>query len=469
MKDSTLKHLSTQILNREKQQLLDSSDDLSLNKILSSSACQAIINTCREFRERIYTPLKTIVMFIKQILHADKSCRNVVAGELANDVFSDMARQRSTNTGPYCKARSRLPQSTLKALVVETGNMAEKASQSHWRWRDRDVKLVDGTTVTLADSASNQEAFPQHGNQKKGVGFPLARLVVIMSLGVGTVLDYAIAPHKGKGTGEHSLYRQIAGNIQSDDILLGDCYYPSFFFISDLNRRGADGVFQGHCQRRYDFRRGNSLGTKDHLVEWKKPVKPDWMSMKEYNDFPSTLTVREFKVQGKVYVTTLLDDKRYHKKDLAILYKQRWQVEVNLASIKSVLKMDHLVCKSPDMVKKELAAHLLAYNIIRIIIAEACLLHSVMPNAVSFKATLQFLNQFMTHFNQGNKAGRHSYEVLLSTIVKHKVSNRPGRSEPRRVKRRKKSFALLKNPRQDEIKRLQKKRAKYCQLDHLTA
>ena len=228
MKHSTSKVLRQQI-EEQKNNLRDEENNFSLDNILSTQACQSIIEQCRAYRERVYTPLKTVIMFIKQMLDPDKSCRNVVASEATEALFNGAA-VRSLNTGPYCKARGRLPAGTMQALVVETGQSAVVQSKGCFSWQGREVKLVDGTMLTMADTLANQAAFPQHGNQKEDVGFPLARMVAIMSLGVGTVLNYAIAPNKGKGTGEHALYRAIANTVNSDDILLGDCYYPSFFY-----------------------------------------------------------------------------------------------------------------------------------------------------------------------------------------------------------------------------------------------
>lgn len=227
MRNSTQKNKINQI-KKHKEVLLDDEGNISLNKILSSEACQTIISECREYRDRIYTPVKTIFMFIKQVLSPDKSCRNAVAGAVLEQI-SNGEESASINTGPYSKARKRLPTETLYELVRETGKSAALKVPKIWNWHDRAVKLVDGTTVTLSDTEENQEEFPQHGNQKEGAGFPLVRLVAIMSLSAGTVLDYAFASHKGKGTGEHSLLRKIMDCIEKDDILLGDCYYPSFF------------------------------------------------------------------------------------------------------------------------------------------------------------------------------------------------------------------------------------------------
>jgi hypothetical protein len=464
MNHPTKKHKVAQI-KKHKDALFDESGDISLNKILSSEACQTIISECREFRDRIYTPIKTIFMFVKQVLNPDKSCRNAVSGAVTEQICVG-EEAASINTGQYCKARKRLPDETLHALVCETGNSSVSGAQNRLKWHGRSVKLVDGTTVTMSDTTANQQKFPQHGNQTEGAGFPIARLVAVMSLEVGTVIDYAFAAHKGKGTGEHSLFREIIDCIKWDDILLGDCYYPSFFLIADLQRRGADGIFHGQAQRHYDFRRGTSLGNKEHIVEWGKPVKPKWMNQEIYDSLPRKIKVREFKVNGKIYITTILDHKKHNKKEIAKLYKLRWQVEINLCSIKSVLNMDYLSCKTPGMVRKEIAAHMLGYNIIRIIMAEACSYHQAIPNKISFKGTVQLLNQFMPRFSSVKTSERvNTYRVLLSMIISNKVGNRPGRVEPRAVKRRRKPFPALNNKRKTEQDKILKKQKRRHQLD----
>lgn len=194
----------------------------------------------------------------------------------------------------------------------------------------------------MPDTKANQKAFPQHSNQKKGAGFPLARIMVVMSLTVGTVIDYAVGAYKGKGTGESSLLRSIFDCIEAGDIALGDRYFPNFFVMADLKKIGADGIFRGQGQRHYDFRTGERLGKNDHIVNWRKPQKPEWMSQKEYDAYPDEMRIREFKVAGKVYVTTFLNDKKYHKKELAKIYEMRWHVEINLKSIKAIMNMDML-------------------------------------------------------------------------------------------------------------------------------
>jgi hypothetical protein len=266
---------------------------------------------------------------------------------------------------------------------------------------------------------------------------------------------------KAKGTGEHSLLRSLFDCIEKGDIALGDRYFPSFFVIAEFQKVGADGIFHAQSQRNYDFRKGERLGKKEHIVKWKKPQKPEWMDNESYKSYPAEIRVREFKVAGKVYVTTFLDDKKYPKKELAKIYKMRWGVEINLRSIKSIMNMDMLSCKTPEMVRKEIGIHLLAYNFIRIIMAEACVKYGTVPWQVSFKGTVQLLNEFMPHFvNSSVNKNKILYEKLLALIVKNKVGNRPGRIEPRVIKQRQKPFPKLNKPRNIEKLRLIRKMEK---------
>lgn len=211
-----------------KESLLRDEDNISLTNILSSEKCQKIICECREFRDRVYPPLKTLFLFIKQVLSADKSCKKAV-GDLVTEQISAKGKINSNNTGPYCKARKRLPEGIVRELVKEVGESAVKKTPQGWKVYGRETKLVDGSMAMMPDTKENQKAYPQHSNQKEGAGFPLVRLVVIMSLTMGTVIDYAVGAFKGKGTGEHSLLRSIFDCINAGDILLGDRYYPSFF------------------------------------------------------------------------------------------------------------------------------------------------------------------------------------------------------------------------------------------------
>ena len=163
-------------------------------------------------------------------------------------------------------------------------------------------------------------------------------------------------------------------------------------------------MIPGHVQRHSDFCQGKRLGKKDHITLWKKPRRPDWMSKEAYREYPNTLHIREFKVNGIVYFTTLLEVATYPKQKLYSLYKRRWEIELHLNSIKTIMGMDRVSCKTPEMVRKEISIHLLAYNMIRKLIVEACNKNSALPWKISFKATLQLVNQFNPRLESvGNK------------------------------------------------------------------
>ena len=399
-------------------------------------------------RSRIFPPVVTLSAFISQVLSSDHSCRDTVARVIA-ERSSEGKATCSEDSSPYCRARQRLPEELLKQLMQETGATVNEQSDPQWQWKGRPIKLVDGTTVSMPDTPENQRTYPQPDSQKQGLGFPIARLVGVISLATGALLDYAIGPYQGKETGEHALLRTILDCFSSGDIMLGDRYYCTYFLIARLQSMAVDAVFQQHASRKSDFRRGQRLGIKDHLTTWTKPSRPDWMDEQTYLAMPQTLTVREIKSGGKVIVTTILDPKQATRKEIAKLYTQRWIVEVDLRSIKETLQMGVLRCKTPTMVRKEITVHFIAYNLIRAVMALAAWRNGVSPRTISFKGTIQTLNAFQAKiaFVDDGKLSAF-FEDLLDAVTGHQVGNRPGRSEPRAVKRRPKPYPLLNTPRQ---------------------
>lgn len=423
-------------------------EGLPFKKFLSVERFSEIFdNLAPKCRDRIYPPVVTLSTFISQVLSPDHSCREAVARVIAERVCEGKAACSPDNS-PYCRARQRLPEPLLRQLMKETGAGLEAQSNPSWQWKGRSVKLVDGTTVSMPDTPDNQALYPQPDGQKPGLGFPIARLVGVISLATGSLLDYAIAPYQGKETGELALLRSILSCFFPGDILLADRYYCSYFLIALLQSMGVEAVFQQHASRKSDFRRGQRLGIKDHLVTWTKPARPDWMDEATYLAMPETLTVREIKAGGKVIVTTLVDPKQATRKELAKLYTQRWLVEVDLRSIKETLQMDVLRCKTPSMVRKEITVHFMAYNLIRSVMAQAAFRAGISPRTISFKGTLQTLNAFRYKIGLVDEEMLPSvFEAIIKAITGHRVGQRPGRSEPRAVKRRPKSHPRLTIPR----------------------
>jgi hypothetical protein len=251
------------------------------------------------------------------------------------------------------------------------------------------VRLVDGTTVGLADTAANQAQYPQSRSQKPGLGFPLCRLVGMVCLGSGALLDAAIGPYQGKGGDERALLRSLLDTLKCGDVLLADAYFATYFIFCELAVRGVDAVFEQHGsrQRATDFRRGQRLGPRDHLILLQKPrTKPHWMSQAEYEQAPESVTVRELRVAGKTLVSTLLDATQTSKADLKQLYWSRWNTELDLRNIKATLQMERLRCLTPAMAIKELWVYLLAYNLIRLMMAQAAHLAQRSTARVKFQA-----------------------------------------------------------------------------------
>jgi hypothetical protein len=400
-----------------------------------------------EHRERLFPPTETLSMFLAQVLSADGSCRQVVNEAMVKRVLGGV-KPGSTDTGGYCRARARLPEAMVSTLARETGGIIADGAACWWKWRGRAVRLVDGATVTLADTEENQALYPQSNSQQAGLGFPLCRVVALLCLGSGALLDAATGPCEGKGSDEQSLLRTMLDTLQAEDILLGDAYYASYFLLCELRRRGVDAVFEqnGARKRRTDFGQGERLGVRDHLIVLTKPQKkPDWMGQYEYDQAPSTLKVREFQAGGKILVTTFVCPKENPKNVLKALYRCRWNVELDLRNIKTTLGMEHLRCKTPQMAIKELWVYLLAYNLIRLLMAQAALLADQVPRQLSFKHTVQIWMAWQQRGGDPHDAV--CIHALLVLIAQGRVGLRPGRIEPRAVKRRPKPFPLLTKPR----------------------
>jgi hypothetical protein len=400
-----------------------------------------------QHRERLFPPTETLSMFLAQALSADRSCQKAV-DEAAIKRLSAGLAPCSTHTGAYCGARVRLPTEMVNTLAGYVGQWVTAHAPDAWHWRGHPVRLVDGTTVTMPDTPENQAAYPQPRSQKPGLGYPLCRMVGLVCLGSGAVLDAAIGRYHGKGADEHSLLRSILDTLERGDLLLGDALYATYFLLCTLRERGIDAVFEQHGsrQRTTDFRRGQRLGARDHLIVLPKPViKPDWMSQADYEQAPQSLTVRELRTGGRTLVTTLLCPKHTSKAALKSLYRSRWHIELDLRSIKTTLGIEQLSCKTPAMAIKEIWVYLLAYNLIRLMMAQAALLAHRLPRQLSFKHTVQVWiawTQYADRIDHDDKL--HGLFVL---IAQQRVGDRPGRIEPRALKRRPKPYPMLTKPR----------------------
>jgi hypothetical protein len=460
-KDSVVRHVQSEL------EELKSAGGLPFRQLLDQQRIwDALDRAGVTFRERIYDPLTTIAAFLSQVVASkDSSCEDAVSRVLMQRVVNGQSAC-STDTGSYCRARARLPESALAELTRETGQELDRQSRKEWLWKERHVKVIDGSTAEMADTPENQAEYPQSRTQKKGLGFPMLRMAVLFSLAVGTVLDCAVGPCRGKKTGEQSLFRQIWDNFQPNDIVLGDCLYDAYRDIAQLKVRGVDSVFGKKQSRHIDYRRGRRLGKDDHVVVWDKPKfdAKRFESREEWEALPDHLEMREirctirrrgFRRRTIIIVTTLLEAKLYSSKDLTDLFAQRWHCELDLRSLKQALGMRRLHCKTPAMVRKELWTYLLAYNLVRVRMAQAAALHGPLPRQLSFTAAKTHIHNFAFPMQAASQTDHDRLEEkLLQAIAASRVGQRPGRKEPRAVKKRQQKYSYLMKPRTEARKGL---------------
>jgi len=409
--------------------------------------------------DRIYSPLVTLWVFLGQVLSADHSCRAAVARLIAHRVSGGQS-PCSAETGAYCQARKRLPEAFFSGVARWTGCALESKVNSNWRWKRRRVYIYDGSSVSMPDTPANQRDYPQPDTQKPGLGFPLARIAAVFSLSCGAVLDLGICRYAGKGQSELGLLRTLWNVFAPGDVMLADRLMCAWTEMAMLKQRGVDCVCRLTSHRTADFRRGQRLGHDDHLVTWLKPTKPRSMDRQTYDGLPEFLTIREtrvhiqqagFRTTTLVIATTLLDSQEVTQADLAQLYRARWNAELDLRSLKRTLQMDVLRCKTPELVRKEIWTHVLAYNLIRTIMAQAATKHGMEPRSISFKGAVQTLGAFQPVIaiqgEHDSTARGRLYQQLLDAIAVHRVADRPDRYEPRLRKRRPKHYGFLRKPR----------------------
>lgn len=443
--------------------------ELPFTDVLTVEVIEQALTAITGWLDRIFSPLVTLWVFLGQVLSADHSCRAAVAHLIAHRLALGQA-PCSAETGAYCQARQRLPESFFADVACSVGRRLDEKVERHWLWQGRRVYLFDGTTVTMPDTPQNQAAYPQVYNQKPGLGFPIARIGALISLACGAVVSLGFCRYAGKGQGEVSLLRRMWDVLRPGDVLLGDRLLGNWATIMFLGQRGVELVSRLNTfHRRVDFRRGQRLGPEDHLVRWSKPTSIRSLDWQTYRALPESVTVREarirvlqsgFRTRSIVVVTTLLDPQQMTREDLATLYRARWNAELDLRSIKSSMQMRELRCKTPELVRKEVWTHILAYNLLRTVMAQAAARHNVEPRTISFTGALQTLEAFQPLLEFGptqDAAGRlRLCHDLLDAIATHRVGDRPDRYEPRVKKRRRNHYGWLTEPRTQTKRRMAK-------------
>jgi hypothetical protein len=429
----------------------------------------SILDALREqgvqYRDRVFNPVTTIWGFLSQVLSDDHSCRDTVSRVIAHRAASGLALC-SPNAASYCNARARLRTGVLRTLARRTAEELQGSLPEGWKWNGRNVFIADGSHVSMPDTQENQAAYPQPQAQRPGIGFPLARLAVLLSLATGACHGMAMAPYAGKGTGEKTLLRQLYDSLGPGDVVLADALFDDYFIAWELRQRGIELVARAQYQR--VGTRTMQSGPDGDIVVWRRPNKPHGMRGEQYRTYPKSLVMRQVSVDARdknnrveqfKVITTILDAS-IDAGQIGGLYERRWDGEVDIRSIKSTMKMDILRCKTPEMVRKEIWAHLLAYNLLRTVMAVAAAENGIEPRQVSFKGAKQAVTAFAPKIEAARSEERAALiDAMLTAIAYHRVRNRPGRWEPRARKRRPKPGMRLMQPR--AAAKLPQNRSKY--------
>lgn len=408
-------------------------------------------------RRRLYSKRNTFWAFIGQLFSDDGSCQEVVQKLKAYAALRGLDLP-SSGTAAYCKARTKLSMDDVQAVHKHMASSMEELGATD-TWRGHRVIVVDGTGTSMPDTEANQEVWPQQRHQKPGCGFPTMRLTACFSLHTGALLSYR---EGNKHSSEIVRLREQLDTFKHGDIMLGDKAFCGYRDICMRQARGIETV--ASMSRRIPVKEAEAvriLGKDDVLVRWRRPKKMTGMSAEQVQELPPYLLLRQTKItvnqpgfrSKTIYlITTLLNPDEYPAADLADLYFRRWDVELFFRDIKTVMGMDILRCKSPAMIRKELLMYFIAYNCIRRIMYEAAEEAEMPVRLVSFKTSLQTLRSWEPNLNQARVSKKERFRLislLYESITQSPIRQRPGRSEPRAVKRRRRNYHLLTKPRHE--------------------
>jgi putative transposase len=437
--------------------------DCPYSQLVTTKMIDIACEKCQlDFRDRVYNPSVTTWTFLAQVASRDHSCRDAVSRLIAWRVAGGR-EPISLDTNSYCRARQRLPIGFFNSLLHQTGSAAEELSLPEWTLLGRRLRVVDGTTLTMPDTPANQAAFPQSTSQTPGVGFPIARALMIGSLATAAILDVEIGATTGKKTGESTLFRALAPRcIQKGDVVVGDREFESYRNVALVQSLEADAVMRMNASRKADFRRGKKLGPYDHVVVWKKPgFDAERYTREEYDQLPDEIVMREIRIvvedenlrPEEITIATTLLDPQYTREEIAEVIRRRWRIETNFNAFKTHMQMAHLRTCHPDTVRKEILAHLIMYNLICTVICRAARVseEELTPSQISHKGALQIIDAYAHRLPRTNVR---IISDMLKAIASQRVGHRPNRLEPRKLKKRKGKYTYMTKPRHQERQRL---------------
>ncbi len=402
-------------------------------------------------RDRCWNLRLVFWTFLWQVAQAGASCREAVRQAQAL-CQSRTRRPPADATSPYCQARAVLPLERLEEIHQAVLAESDAALAGQDLWCGHQVLVVDGSSVSAPDTPANQKAFPQPAGQKPGCGFPIIRVVALLSLATGLLSAWATGHWHQH---ELALFQSLWDCLCVGDVLLGDRGFCNWGLIAQAQRRQIHAVFRVKGSCRSDFRRGKRLSRNERLVQWRKPSeRAATVSAAEWAQLPAWLTLRVvrcrldlpgFRTRQIILVTTLLDSVAYPPAALGQLYYRRWAMELTLRNIKTTLQMEQLSCQTPANLEREIRMHFLVHNLVRRLMLEAARRYRAPLDRLSFAGCLATARRYGEALLQARSEHRRRRlrEEMFRVLAADLVPERPGRREPRALKRRPKPYPRL--------------------------
>lgn len=413
-----------------------------------------------DIRKRLFPEAVTFWAWVSQLLECNSSCASALT-YVQNWYAMANLPVPAFDTSSYCRARQRLSNRIIEKAESLVNAYTEARIEEHHLWYGYRLKAIDGTSVRLMDTAANQQAFPQPSGQKPGCGFPVMGMVGILDLATGTIDRFLTC--KDRDHDSRGLY-QLTSELGEGDLLLADRAFCSYEAIAQLKMNGVASVMRLHQMRakKLDWRRGKKLNANSRLVTWTRPPKPgrSGITREEWGKLPEEMEVRLVRMRGAgrdgkqrtIYVvTTLTDVSSYPTEEIALLYAERWKIEVKFRDIKTTMGLEALRVKTPAMAKKTIKLMQVAYNLVKALQLEAIAGRPILIDEVGYKATLDAISEFRAGFAgllDRPRIWRKKMDDFEERIAERILVIRPNRREPRGTKRRPKCYQYLSAPRQ---------------------
>jgi len=444
------------IVNREAtgEEIRDAARESPLGALREMLPDRRILDACfacgHSFRDRRFGPVATVFHFLLQAVQREESFAATwqeIWAPLAAD-FPELASIAPARSG-LCHARGRLPVAVMQTLCAQAVSEAEEVATE--TWRGLRLLALDGTTVSMPRNRELFERFGAHRARNTTARHPLARFSSLLAVGSSLILDYRFGPF---GPGEIVSATPLLATLGCGDLLLADRGFAGGPTFARVYARGADFLMRKNARlivpRLPVLRR---LGREDFVTE----IPMNEPARKLDPSLPGKVRCRIFRASWRApsgqrltqwFVTSLLDPKRFGKRALARLYHKRWRIETSYNEFKTLFHSDVLRRKTPDTVEKEMAAHVLAYQLVRRLIVAAARKHLKKPTEISFLDAARWTISFSRRMAASPAwALPILYQRLLDTIAASDVDARPGRIEPRALARDRRHYPSLRIPR----------------------